>query len=276
VQGDLITIGWQAIFTPFIPMWYIGEEWNNPRKGMGGTGVVYFDYIDWEAINDPDNREFYETVKQYIRIRRTYPEIFQYFPQDHRESNICGVPVTGIDTKLQSYARYMDDKAVLVVPNNTADTTTVTVNIPYADMGMGQNAKTVYTVTDLMSGKQIAKGSAAALTAFAGKIVPGELGLYLVEGVTPVVTTTTAKPTTTTTVPTTAAPTTTTATIPTTTATAATTAPTTTAPTTAPVEDTQTAPAFDAAPFIIGGVAVLVIAAAIVVILLLQKKKSNR
>lgn len=30
VCGDRLTLAYQAIFAPFIPIWWIGEEWNNP------------------------------------------------------------------------------------------------------------------------------------------------------------------------------------------------------------------------------------------------------
>lgn len=29
VKGSPITIGYQAIFAPFIPLWYVGEEWDS-------------------------------------------------------------------------------------------------------------------------------------------------------------------------------------------------------------------------------------------------------
>ena len=29
-QGDIIAFAYQAILSPFLPIWFLGEEWNNP------------------------------------------------------------------------------------------------------------------------------------------------------------------------------------------------------------------------------------------------------
>lgn len=280
VRGNLINIGWNAIFLPFIPMWYIGEEWNNPRKSMGGTGVIFFDYIDWEAFEKPENQAFYETVKKYIRIRRTYPEIFQYYPEDHREANICDVKFSGVMTDLSAYARYMDNTAVLVVPNDDINAVNVTVTVPYADMGM--DPQKTYVITDLMTGKKIAEGKGSELVKFKSKIDSEGVGVYLVQG--PKAAAPTTKPVT---KPTTTVPTTT----------AKPTEPVTTEPVTEPVTEPETQPVTTepvtepatedssvgetpvngGAPIglIVGiSASVVVLVAAIVVIVLLRKKKA--
>lgn len=65
VCGNRLAIGYQGIFTPFIPLWYLGEEWNESRAG---SNVLYFDEIDWDSINNKENRAFYEDVKAMLRI----------------------------------------------------------------------------------------------------------------------------------------------------------------------------------------------------------------
>ena len=75
---------------------------------------MFNNYIDWKTLDIPENRAFYEDFKKMLRIRRQYPEIFEYFPDNHRESNICKVDS---NCNLQAYARYADGKAILVLPN---------------------------------------------------------------------------------------------------------------------------------------------------------------
>ncbi|MHB8962662.1 MAG: alpha-amylase family glycosyl hydrolase, partial [Saccharofermentanales bacterium] len=177
VRGNKVRIGYQAIFTPFIPFWFIGEEWNNPRKLVAnGTGVMYFNEIQWSKLDEPANKAFYESVKKMIRIRRTYPEIFQYYPDNHKETNICKVSVEGIS--LQAYARYADGKGILVVPN-VDETKTVKITIPYQEMGMlGADG---YKITDLNTDKVIKTGKAADLTDISVAIESQDQKVLLVE-----------------------------------------------------------------------------------------------
>lgn len=162
VCGNRLAIGYQGIFTPFIPLWYLGEEWNESRAG---SNVLYFDEIDWDSINNKENRAFYEDVKAMLRIRRQYPEIFTYYPDEFTKTNICKVNVTGC-LDLQPYARYAGDTAMLVIPNyNTENTDAdMTVYVPFEETEL-QNYRR-YTVTDAETGELIVQGSAAAVAKF--------------------------------------------------------------------------------------------------------------
>ncbi|MDD3155824.1 MAG: hypothetical protein PHS41_13275, partial [Victivallaceae bacterium] len=170
----------------FIPLWYLGNEWNNPsafevdyywkrdKLAIPKSWSLFGNRIDWEARKK--NAAFLEDVKKYIAIRRTHPEIFEFFPDDHRESNICKVRTDRPDL-LQPYARYRDGKAVLVVPNNSAALQKFTIKIPHRECGIAQSAPC--TVTDLMSGKKIASGK---VDRFAAEIPANGLGVFLVDG----------------------------------------------------------------------------------------------
>lgn len=179
VNGNRITIGYQAIFAPFIPLWYIGEEWNNPK--VSSAAVLYDNKIDWSQLNVASNRKFYEDVKQMIRIRRQYPDIFNYYPENHQESNICTVKVNGLE-ELQAYARYSNGNGILIVPNyNIHDQVSpFTIHIPFNGMDMS-NYKS-YTVKDLLTGKTIVSGSKEKVNAFKVKVDLETVGVFLVTG----------------------------------------------------------------------------------------------
>lgn len=180
VNGNRLMIGYQAILAPFIPLWWIGDEWNNPKKTTSdGTGVLYFNTIDWSKMDSASNRAFYEDVKKMIRIRRQYPDIFNYFPDNHRNANICNVKVTGTEG-LQGYARYAKGTGILVVPNNNLHDTAgnFKITIPFADMGM--TSDTTYTVTELMTGQTVASGKKASIGTFSYAVPDKELRVFLV------------------------------------------------------------------------------------------------
>lgn len=158
INGNRLAIGYQAIFAPFIPLWWQGEEWNDDKIPVFGA-VNYFDRIDWTLMDQPENRAFYEDVKKMIRIRRQYPEIFNYYPPDHRDSNILCVTVEG-NNHLVGYARYMDNVAILVLPNNRQDgeETTFTVDITNLHERMGKSACEHFLIEDLWTSEVLSEG----------------------------------------------------------------------------------------------------------------------
>ena len=175
VQGDRLRFGYQGVFSPFIPLWYIGEEWHNPLQLDYSCGPIFYNRIDWSKMDVPENRKFYETVKQYIRIRRSYPDIFTYFSQDHRDSNICVVPVEG--EPLQAYARFANDHAIMVLPNSSeADAANLKATIPYAEMGLSDTD--TYVFRDLMTEEVIATGTPHNIEV---TVAPRDMCLVLVE-----------------------------------------------------------------------------------------------
>ena len=181
VNGDRIMIGYQAIFAPFIPLWYMGEEWNNPKNAIpGGTGVLYYNRIDWAQKEQPKNKAFFEDLKKMIRIRRQYPDLFSYFPENHRNANICKVKVTGSE-ELQGYARYANGIGILIVPNANLHNPSARfrIAVPFSDMGI-KGDKT-YTITELMSGTEVGNGKKEQLSTITFAVPNGSLSVFLVQ-----------------------------------------------------------------------------------------------
>lgn len=173
VKGNIVNMAYSAILAPFIPLWYCGEEWNNTYSS---TGWLWNTGVYWNEIEN--NRDFFEKVKAYMRIRRLYPEIFNYYPDNHRETNICEVKTDHESPVLVSYARYGDGKGILVIPNQGENTSRFKVTIPYKDMGLNEN--TTYTLVNLLTGKIIATGKGIDLTAFSTTVSDKNVGVYLV------------------------------------------------------------------------------------------------
>lgn len=186
VQGNRLAIGYQAIYAPFIPMWYMGEEWIETYQqkpdieAEKNEKVLYAFKLDWSNLDKAENRKFYEDVKAMIRVRRQYPEIFSYFPEEHRNTNICKVDVTGCEGDL-AYARYSGDTAIVVVPNyNVHDKSgKMTVYLPFEDMGLDHYSR--YTVTDAITGKSILSGNAKQVAEFAVTVPANDMRVIKVQ-----------------------------------------------------------------------------------------------
>lgn len=191
VLGNRAAIGYQAMFTPFLPLMLLGEEFNNPNHHNNpNDGAMYFNSVDWSLLDQAENRALYEDIKAMIRVRRSYPELFCYYPDEFVESNICKVNVTNCEVA-QPYARYADGEAMLVIPNNNLHEkdAKMTVYMPFSAAGLDYYKN--YVVTDVMTGEVIAQGSASKVASFTvtvpyenqrlflvkatGKIVPSEV-----------------------------------------------------------------------------------------------------
>ena len=177
-NNDLIRVGYQGIFAPVIPSWYMGEEIGTEVK----NATLYYgvEELDYSLLDDADNRYFYERLKQYIRIRRTYTDIFEDFNIDAQKNNICEVEVAGMENYV-AYARYDGEgNAIIIVPNANVSVknATFSIKIPFEEAGLDGYKK--YTVTDLINNKQLVSGTAAEAGIFTSKITNGELGVFLV------------------------------------------------------------------------------------------------
>ena len=178
VNGNRLKIGYAAIYAPYIPLWYMGDEFG---VTMPYRAVLYDIAVDYGAVGSKaDQTYFYEDVKQMIAIRRTYPEIFEQYPLSHKDTNICEVQVEGL-TSLENYARYAGNKMVIVVANNEETNSGVCkVEIPFDKLeGEYKN----YKVTDLLTGRVIAMGYAESVDNFSAVVPYTYCGVYLVEGI---------------------------------------------------------------------------------------------
>lgn len=158
VNGSRIAVGYQAIFSPFIPVIYLGEEWNNPYNSTNPyDSALYYNTIDWSALNLPQNRAFYEDIKAMIRIRRTYSDLFNIDAAQFKDSNICRLTTSGAG--VSAYARFAGNRAALIIPNNTETTANVNIAISLADIGLSEYNS--FTVADAETGAVIASGTAS-------------------------------------------------------------------------------------------------------------------
>jgi hypothetical protein len=144
---------------------------------------MYFNTIDWTQL--PANRAFYEDVKKYIQIRRSYPEIFDDFPDSARNANIAKLDTAkeGAPNNLQAYARFAGGTAILIVPNYKSGTgSRFQIKLDCAAYGL--NPASSYQITNLMTGEALATQTVPSLIkdGFSAQIEPDHLGIYLLNG----------------------------------------------------------------------------------------------
>ncbi|MBO4422902.1 MAG: hypothetical protein J5879_05655 [Clostridia bacterium] len=177
VLGNRLNIGYAAITAPFIPLWYMGDEFN-----CGWQNAVQYDMtVSYEDADKPKNRAFLEDVKRMIAVRRTYKEIFEYWPDDHRQSNICAVELEQ-SRGLTAYARYAENKAVLILPNNDENASPyITAKVPFAECGI--DGYKAYRVTDLWTGDVMLEGDGSQIAAVTAYVPYQDFAMILIEGI---------------------------------------------------------------------------------------------
>ena len=177
-RGNRLVMGYEALFSPFIPVWVIGEEMNNNKDG-DYTRILYLNTFKRSDLREPEKRAYYEDVKKMIEIRRKYSDIFEVFPDNHKNSNICKADVEG-ENGLQAYARYSGNRGAVIVPNNTDEPIVLTVKPRLFEMGI--SGYEIYTVVDLNNGRTVTEGTEKQICSFEVSVNSQDTGRYLIVG----------------------------------------------------------------------------------------------
>ena len=144
INGQIIVPAYQAIFAPFLPIWYYGEEcgfydeenvWLNSKE------------INIKALlKSRKNKRFYEKFKRAVWIRRKYADLFEFFPSDIRTTNIESVRVPD---GVLGYARFSENRVALILANTSKKRKNVSVEYPFES-----KLTCVLQADDLMSKKK--------------------------------------------------------------------------------------------------------------------------
>ena len=156
VKGSRVYFGYSGIFTPNVPVFFSGEEWNadqvslpNLEKdlygGGGPGGWLYGSWLQWDQLNESDHAAMLDDAKKIISIKKNNSDVLS---SDRFSSNICEIPCSP-SPSYKPYARYLGrEKAIVVVANSsTTSNATYTLNIPLETMMLDCAGR--YKVTDL-------------------------------------------------------------------------------------------------------------------------------
>lgn len=159
-EGSRAVFGYAFLFTPLIPIWMAGEEWNatfrplptlsdqlygdrNPGKGKW----LYGAQLDWSEIDKPGHREMLDDVRRMIAIRKREAAILGADPRIAADPNIVAVGYDSDITAPRPYLRWTDGVGILVAANRDAGrVANLTLDVPLGTLGQ-RGAR--YRLTDL-------------------------------------------------------------------------------------------------------------------------------
>ncbi len=157
-KGSRFEMGYGTFFTPFIPLFMSGEEFNNPNSPIPNATVPWLlgSEMRWEELEKPESRLYLDDVRKAISIRRSEAALSYYSP---RASSPNVVVVDDYSsTAAAAPAPYMRSipngtEAILIVGNSDQHVNaTFVLRVPLEEAGLGGHER--YEVTDLWSGER--------------------------------------------------------------------------------------------------------------------------
>ncbi|MDR1675252.1 MAG: hypothetical protein LBR86_02110, partial [Tannerella sp.] len=188
-EGSRSMFGYSCLFTPSIPLFMSGEEFNADYvplpshtpdlygKGEPGKGRwLYASMIDWEQLKQPSKRDMLDDVTRMIAIRKADADLFRPLTSDKKPPlKAVALQTTGIDKDSipVPYMLYNDRKAIVVCGNTTDRTVKGVLNISLAGTPL-ENA-TQLQITDLWNGGKAKRIKAADLQKFPVVMKPDKI-----------------------------------------------------------------------------------------------------
>jgi len=162
-QGSRALFGYACLFTPMIPIFFSGEEfnatfrpipWASPHLyGTQDTGMgrwLYGAMLDWDDLKNPEHRAMFEDVKKMIAVRKQESDVLVLSVEKERAKLIAVPCEQGIMVPVP-YIRWNHRAAILVAANRNPDQDAqLKLRIPLKEIGLAGRGS--YKVTDLWPG----------------------------------------------------------------------------------------------------------------------------
>jgi len=197
-QGSRALFGYSFLFTPMIPLFLSGEEFDasfHPLpnlapdwfggKDPGKGRMLYGAMLDWTELDQPQHRSMFEDVKKMLAIRKQEHAVLSPLLRGNIQPKLMGVPYESNITVPVPYIRWDRSTAILVAANNDkGEDAHLKLQIPLESMGQTRNVE--YKVTDLWNGGETRNFTPSELGSFACTVkrdgIPsGGLGVFRVE-----------------------------------------------------------------------------------------------
>jgi len=162
-EGSRCTFGYSFLFTPAIPLFMSGEEFNaqfvpNPKltpdlygKEAAGQGKwLYGAIIDWNQLQNKEQKAMLDDVKKMIAIRKQESDIF-CADWNNKEANIQAIEYTANSEIPVPFLLSNNKKIIVVAGNNTSKNVECTLKLNLQQEGL--NAQQTYTIVDLWNNK---------------------------------------------------------------------------------------------------------------------------
>ncbi|MGV8094320.1 MAG: alpha-amylase family protein [Mangrovibacterium sp.] len=164
-EGSRSMFGYSCLFTPSIPIFMSGEEFNAdfvalPKmtpdvwgKGEPGKGKwLYGSMIQWNQLDLKDKREMLDDVKKMISIRKQNSDIF-FACRTDKKPPVKEITFNAeVDNLQVPFLIFNSNKAILIAGNNTERNVDIRLKISLEDTPL-QNYN-LYRITDLWNDKR--------------------------------------------------------------------------------------------------------------------------
>lgn len=182
-QGSRALFGYACLFTPMIPIFFSGEEfnanfrpipWESPNVYGGqepGKGRwLYGSMLDWDELNKPEHRDMFEDVKKMIAVRKQESDVLA-LTLEHIKPNLMAVPYEYNIAAPVPYIRWKGRRAILVAANrNTSQAAQLKMRMPLKEIGLAGHAS--YRVTNLWPDGEFKTFSKEDLASFTCAVTP--------------------------------------------------------------------------------------------------------
>jgi hypothetical protein len=161
--GSRSLFGYSVFFTPMIPIFFGGEEfnatyqpipwlsahlWDGQDRGKGRW--LYGNMLDWENLNQPEHRAMFEDVKKMIAVRKREAAILGPAPDEKRPQLMAVPHETNVAVPVP-YVRWNSRGAIIIAGNRDEKRDAhLTLRVPLSEMGLA--GRPSYTVTELWPG----------------------------------------------------------------------------------------------------------------------------
>lgn len=179
-QGRLSRFAYGMLLSPFIPRWFMGEEFNATPDFVlpGFNNPLYFSQLHWGQLGV--NIGFYNQVRRLIQIRKEYRDVIEPAGGPLSKSNIIKVATySGVD--LPPYTMWSGSTSITVLASNLSATGTASAVVPIDRIGMG--AFPYFRVANLLNGSISIRSRADVLSGLNFPITQGGVVPLLVAGV---------------------------------------------------------------------------------------------
>lgn len=177
-QGSRSLFGYSFLFTPMIPIFFSGEEFDatfHPLPDLspnlyGGNDAgkgrwLYGAELDWNELKESRHKHMFEDVQRMISIRRQNAAVLAMTPGG-KEPKLRAVKHASNTNVPVPYLRWGDRSAILVAANRNRDQEAV-IRMTLDLAGTGLDGQERYTVTDLWAGSGAKRCTASELKTFA-------------------------------------------------------------------------------------------------------------
>ena len=194
-EGSRCLFGYSFLFTPAIPIFMGGEEFNAEytplptlsyhlydKKRIGKGKWLYGSWIQWNQLKLKKHQDMLTDVKKMIAIRKQEKDVIHSVYNDAKP-NIIEVHYKSTSVLPVPYILWNENKAILIAGNNYDKDVELTVTLPLSKIGF--NSVDKIRISDLWNGGSqvidVKKSSDFTFTIKKDKVLNGGISIYKIE-----------------------------------------------------------------------------------------------